>query len=160
MSFAPKTGHKFKFYRNTATFASPSWTLIAEIGDLALDDLTMGIAELKRRNNDWTKGLPSLIQLASLSFRLHFGLDETNFAYLRGAFIAGTVFECAIVSGVISAPSGAQGWRLPIVLSAFPWDQNLEDVSGFDVKANVGYMLSGGSEVDPTWLSVTTTTST
>lgn len=156
--FTPLTGHKFKFYRNTGSFASPVWSLIAEIGDLSLDDLTMGIAELKRRANLWTKGLASMIQLASVSFKLIFGLDRTSFEAMRGYFLAGTTKEYAIMSGAIDAPSGAEGWRLPLVIAQFPWNQALEEVSNFDVKMNLGYMISGGSEVDPVWLQVTSTT--
>ncbi len=157
--FEPKSGFRCKFYRNTATYASPTWLVIAEIGDLAIDALTMGSAELKRRANVWTKSLATMIQQGTISFRMHFGLDATNFAYLRGAFLAGTVFEVAIMSDDVATPSGAEGWRLPIHLTDFPWDQALEDVSGHDVKANIAYMTSGGTEVDPTWMTVTTTTS-
>lgn len=155
--FNPQAGHKFKFYRNTGSVASPTWGLMAEIGDLSIDSLVMGVAELKRRASMWTKALGTLIQLGTISFRMHFGLDATNFAGVRTDFLAGTPREYAILSGLVTYD--AEGWRLPLLLTDFPWDQALEDVSGHDVKAAIAYYTSGGSEVDPSWMTVTSTTS-
>lgn len=149
----PKTGHKMKAYRNTGTYASPTWVEVAEIGDLSIPDLSMGLAELKRRAKDWTKNLPSLIQSVAVEFRLHHGLDATNFDAIRTAFFAGTAEEWAIMNGSITTTSN-EGLRIPVLVEQFPWDQPLEEVAGHDVRLAVAYHEESGSEIDPTWYEV------
>lgn len=156
--FEPKTGHQMKLYRNTGTVAVPVWTLVSEIGDVSLSDFTRGLAELKRRANNFTKNLASLIQSITLEFRLHFGLAQTVYESIRDAHLNGTPSEWAIMAGDIAYDS--YGLRCPFLVEQFPWDQPLEDVSGHDVRLAIAYMTSGGSEVDPSWYTVPTTTTT
>lgn len=154
--FEPKTGHQMYLYRNTGTTASPTWGLVDEIGDLSISDFTRGLAELKRRANNFTKNLPSLFQSIALEFRLHFGLDQTIYEGIRDDHMNGTPREYAIMANAIAYDS--VGLRCPFLVEQFPWDQSLEDVSGHDVRLAIAYMTSGGSEVDPSWYSVPTTT--
>lgn len=158
MSFSPRTGHKMKLYRNTGTPGTPSWSLISEIGDVSISDFTRGLAELKRRANEFTKNLPTLFQAIALEFRLHYGLGYTQWAAIRDAHLNGTVEEYAVMSGDITYDS--YGMRCPFIVEQFPWDQPLEDVAGHDVRLAIGYMTSGGTEVDPSWYNVTSTTTT
>jgi len=150
---APATGHKLKLYRNTATIASPTWALVAEVGDVSIPDLSIGLAELKRRANQWTKNLASLFQTIALEFRLHHGLDATTFTALRTAFFAQTISEWAIMDGPI-ATAGSEGLRCPFLIEQFPWDQPLEDVNGHDVRLASAYMVESSTEVDPSWYVV------
>jgi hypothetical protein len=66
--------------------------------------------------------------------------------------------EWAIMSNPIAYDS--IGLRCPFIVEQFPWDQPLEDVSGHDVRLAIGYMVSGGTEVDPSWYTVPSTTTT
>lgn len=149
----PKTGHSMKLYRNTGTVAVPVWTEVAEVGDVSLDDLVRGVAELKRRGNQYTKALASLIQLASITFRMHSGLAATVYTAIRTAFFAGTVEEYLIFDGAV-ATSGNQGFRMPALVTDFPWNQPLEDVAGHDIKVSLAYMESAGAEVEPSWMII------
>ena len=153
MTFAPKTGHGMNLYRNTGTYATPVWALVDEVGDVSIPDLKRGLAELKRRANGFTKNLASLIQSISIEFRLHFGLDATQYDAIVADFFAGTAREWAVMSGPI-ATVGSIGLRCPVLVEDFPWDQPLEDVSGHDVRLASAYMLSESTEVDPVWYEV------
>lgn len=147
----PKTGHRMKLYRNTGTVATPVWSLVAEVGDVSIPDLTRGLAELKRRANDFTKNLATLIQSIAIEFRLHHGLDATTFDAIRQNFFSGTAEEWLVANDAV-ATQGTEGLRCPVLVENFPWDQPLEDVSGHDVRLAVAYMEdSGGTEVDPSW---------
>lgn len=139
-----------KLYRNTGSPTSPVWTEVNEVGDVSIPDLTRGLAELKRRASDFTKNLASLIQSISVEFRLHHGLDATNFNAIRQNFFNGTAEEWLVANGN-PATSGTEGLRLPALVENFPWDQPLEDVSGHDMRLAVAYWESGGSEIDPSW---------
>jgi hypothetical protein len=145
-----KTGHKMFLYRNTGTHASPTWSVIEELSDVNMPDLSRGMAELKRRAKDWTKNLPTLIQSFSIEFKLWHGLGATQFDALRTAFFAATPYEYALFDGAI-ATTGSQGLIFQAFISEFPWSQNLEEVSGHDMKLAVGYMEESSAELDPAW---------
>lgn len=160
-TFQPITGQKMKAYLNNGTHAVPTWLELTNIGDLQIADLTRNMAELKRRNNDFTKNLPSLLSTIAVEFRLHFGLGKTVFDIVRGDFFAGTCREWAIMNGTISV-TGNQGLTLPALVQNFPWDQALENVAGHDVRLCTGYLEDSvnGGEIDPYWYNVGTTTTT
>jgi hypothetical protein len=149
----PSVGHKMKMYRSTGSVATPAWALVSEVGDVSIPDLSMGLAELKRRASNFTKNLPTLIQSISVEFRLHHGLDSTTFTALRTAFFLGTPSEWAIADQAI-ATVGTEALRCPFLIEQFPWDQPLEEVNGHDVRLAVAYMLDGVTEVDPSWMVV------
>ena len=150
----PSTGHKMKLYRNTGTVAVPVWSEVAEVGDVSIPDLSRGLAELKRRANDFTKNLASLIQSISVEFRLHHGLDATNFDAIRANFFSGAIEEWAVMNADVSV-SGNEGLRLPAIVEQFPFDQPLEDVAGHDIRLAVAYFEEpAGTEIDPSWFVV------
>jgi hypothetical protein len=150
---AAKTGHDMHLYRNTGTVSTPIWTEVAEIGDVSIPDFEMGIAELKRRANLWTKGVASLMQLVHVEFRLISGLGATVYTAIKTKFLGGLPEEYFVADG-LAATAGTQGLRLPALVNSFPWDQPLEDVAGHDVRLALAYMESSGTEVDPSWLVV------
>lgn len=151
----PKVGHKCKLYRNSGTYDTASWTLISEIGDVALDNFMLGLAELKRRANNYTKNLATLFQSITLSVDLIHGLGATQHDYLRTAFLAQTPFEMLIADGLV-ATTNTQGFRCPFIISEFPWDQPLEEVSKHAMKLAIAYMeyesASVYYEMEPSWL--------
>ena len=148
---APVTGHKMKLYRNTGSVATPVWTLVAEIGDVSIPDMSTGLAELKRRANGFTKNLATLFQSIAIEFRMIHGLDPTNFDAIRGNFFAQTIEEWLIYNGA-QATTGNQGFRMPALVEQFPWDQPLEEVSGHDMRLALAYYEEpAGVEIDPAW---------
>lgn len=150
----PSTGHKMKLYRNTGTVAIPVFLEVGEVGDVSIPDLSRGLAELKRRANDFTKNLASLIQSIAVEFRLHHGLDATNFDAIRANFFSGAIEEWAIMNADITV-SGNEGLRLPAIVEQFPFDQPLEDVAGHDIRLAVAYFEEpAGVEIDPSWFVV------
>lgn len=146
----PKTGGRMKLYRNTGTITTPTWLLVEEVQDVSIPDFSMGLAELKRRANNFTKNLPALIGSISVEFRLHHGLDSTNYTAMRTNHLAGTAEEWAIADDAI-ATTGTHYLRIPVLVEQFPWDQPLEDVSGHDIRLSIAYMDDSGTEVDPSW---------
>lgn len=149
----PKTGFNMKLYRNTGTIASPTWTECTGVGDVSISDFSRGLAELKRRGNQFTKNLGALIQSIAVEVRLEHGINVTLLDALRTAFLAGTVEEYAIMDNTITVED-SQGLRVPLIIEQFPWDQPLEEVSGHDIRLAVGYMEEASAEVDPAWYVV------
>jgi hypothetical protein len=152
-SGGPKVGHQMKTYRNSGTVETPVWGEIGEIGDVTLDGFELGTAELKRRGNNYTKLLAALFNAFSLNMRYIHGLGGTMFTALRTDFLAKTTRQYAVCNGNINS-DGTEGLTFAGLLTAFPWDQPLEDVSGHDVVIGHGYMVEADTEVDPEWLVV------
>lgn len=142
-----------KLYRNTGTNASPVWSEIGDVVDVSIPDLSMGLAELKRRSSDFTKNLATLIQSISIEFRLVYGMSASSYGTIRANFFAGTIEEYAVMSGDITQ-SGTEGFRMFALIEQFPWDQPLEDIAGHDMRLAIAYQEESGSEVDPEWFSI------
>lgn len=149
---APIAGHKCKLYRNTGVPATPVWSEIDEVGDVELGGMEMGGAELKRRNNDFTKELSTLMGVIEISANLIYGLDATNFDAIRANFFNGTVEQYAVMNGDITT-TGNEGLKIPVRVATFPWAQPLEEATSFAATFRCAYMDSGG-EVDPAWYTV------
>src|SRR5262245_10116709 len=127
-SSPPAAGCNLKMYRNTASYTTPTWALVAEVEDVSISDLARSIAELKRRASGFSLGLPAIIQLIKVEFKRWHGLDATEWTTFITRFFSGGVEEWAFMDGLI-ATSGSQGLRLANIISECPWDQALEDAS-------------------------------
>lgn len=153
-SGGPKVGQQMKLYRNSGTTDTPVWQEISEIGDTTLDGMELGTAELKRRASMWIKVLAALFSAFNLNTRLVHGLGGTMFTALRQDYFARTPREYACCNGPI-ADDGTEGFRFAGLLTQFPWDQPLEDVSGHDVVMTHAYYVDEeDAEVDPSWMVV------
>lgn len=150
----PKTGADMKLYRNTGTQETPVWVEICDIGDLNVSNMEVGLAEIKRRCSHFIKNLPSLFQSFEVEFNLLHGVGHANFNFIRSRFFQRREAEYAIMDGDIE-DEDSQGLRLPALVAAFPWQQNLEDVSDHAVRLATAYMEDeGGTEIDPSWYIV------
>lgn len=158
-TYKPTTGARMKAYINTGTRASPTYVEVSEIGDLNVSDFSRNFAELKRRANDFTKGIPSLMNMIGVEFRLHFGLGRTVYDLIRAAHLAGSSLAWAFMNGAI-ATNGHQGLTFTGGIEQFPWDQGLENVAGHDVRIVNTYDEDAAGEIDPYWFIVGTTTTT
>lgn len=149
----PKTGHSMKLYYNTGTSGTPTWVEVDEIEDLNVSQLQFSVAELRRRANNFTKNLASLEEPIEVEFRLHHGLGETQFDQIRADHFNRASREWAIMDGDITV-NGQEGLRCPFFVAGFPWEQNLQDVSGHDVRLVIAYHSESGTELDPSWYEV------
>lgn len=151
----PKTGSDNYLYYNAGTRASGTYVVVDEVVDISMNGFTRNVAELKRRANDFTKGLPAKIGLITISVQLVHGLNETVYDVIRAALLAGTVQEWVIYNGPI-ATVGQEGWGIAMFPSGKQWEQPLEDVSMQPVELTSGYLVEGGTEIDPEWQTTTT----
>lgn len=149
-------GKDYYLYYSSGTVTSPTWVLVSQIGDVAAPDMSVGLAELKRRASNYVKNLATFIQSISITFKLIHGLDSTVFDIIRGDFFGRTAREWAMMDGPI-ATVGSQGLRLPALVAEFPWDQSLEEVSAHDCKLVTAYLhySSGTLEAEPSWMTIT-----
>jgi len=138
-------------YRNTGTAASETWLLVAEIDGVNIDGLDLATSSVERRGSTRKKALAGTFDEITASFKFIHGLDATNYDALLANFQAQTPEEWLFLDG-LAATTGSQGWRIPMLLISFPWDQSAGTVSGHDVKLKEAYMEDpAGTELDPSW---------
>lgn len=149
----PIIGLDCKLYYNSATYGTPTWVEVSEIGDLTLPDFTLSLAEIKTRSSVYVKHLAGLKTL-SVEFDYLYGAASTVFNYLRTAFFDRTVEEFAIMDGPI-ATTGREGIRGPFFIESFPINQNLEEASMVQgVRLALSYLDQEGTSRDPEWYTV------
>jgi hypothetical protein len=159
-TFSPRTGFAMKLYYATGNMNTPTWNEVGSVGDVNISSLSRGMAELKRRGSYYTKNLPSLFESITVEFTIPFGVSQTAYDQIRADFFSGTARLWAVMSGDITV-SGVQGLVLPALVTQFPWDQPLEDVSNHNIQLSVAYLEnSSGQELDPYWLVVGSSTTT
>jgi len=128
---------------------SPVWQEIGEVTDVSVDDFSLNLAEIKRRKNKFTKSVPSLFNAITLSWRLIHGIGKASFDDLYALYAARSTFMMMVTDGP-AATTGTYALVLPAILTAFPWDQPLEDITGHDMAATLGYLCdSTDNEIDP-----------
>ncbi len=151
----PTVGQRCKFYGNTGTVGTPVWDEFTAISDLSIPDLEMGVAELKRRGNNFTKNLATLVQSFSVDCHYNSNLDTTTYGLLKTEFLAGTAKQYAVMDGAV-ASAGSMGLKIPLLIKSFPWDQAQESVIGHDLKFVVAYYEEpAGTEIDPAFFTAT-----
>lgn len=156
----PVVGADCKLYYNTGTRSSETWVEVDEVGDVNMPELSVALAALKRRANSYTKNLPALFNSITINATLIHGLGPTEFAAIQTQFFAKTCVEWAILGGAYTNTSegGVQGLRIPMLVSAFPWNQPLEDVAGHEITLASGLLIEGSgsseTEIDPVWTTV------
>lgn len=145
----PKTGFDLYVYYNTATHAIPTWSLISQVEDVAVDQLAWDTAELARRSSRILLELPTVMRVGA-RFKLWHGLSATVFDALRGKFFARTVTEFLLFNGPV-ATVGSEGLRMGCIIKEFPWDQPLREISSHDVRIVPTFFEESGAEVELDW---------
>lgn len=139
-----RNGGDCKLYRNSGSYASPTWNLIDNVEDLSMP-MSKGAGEFKTRGRKFILKRGAKID-AGVEFTLVVDKGDDDLSVLRDAFLNGTVLEFAIMDEAI-ATVGAEGLRLACEVLEFPIDQPLEDKQSVAVK-----LAPGISDNDPAWM--------
>lgn len=130
-----RIGMNCKFYRNTGTYGSPTWTVIPITKDLSLK-LSKDKASIKTRGSTWEQTLP-VHKKAPLDFKLLGDESDTNFDAVRDAYVADTLLDLAIADDVI-ATTGTRYFRADYYVYDFSIDEPFDDRSA-SVACDIGY---------------------
>ena len=145
---AAKTGLDCKLYRNTATWASPSWTLIGNIKDLT-QNLEKVTADVSTRGSVWRRKKTGLKD-GGIEFQMVWDTSDANFTAIQSAFLNDTTIELVALDGVIT-DAGNEGLRSDFEITAFSREEPLEDAVMVSVTAEPAY-----TDNTPTWYTSTT----
>ncbi len=127
-------GMNGKLYRNTGTWASPTFAEIEDAKEVTVT-LTKGEADVSSRATGGWRAMKGTLK--DLSFEFSLVLDETDTAdvdAIRNAFINGTSIELMALTGS-SAVSGSEGPRADCEIVSFTRSEPLEDAITYSVTA-------------------------
>ena len=81
-----KLGMDAKLYRNTGTYASPTWNEVKNVKDVTLN-LEAGSADVTTRGNGGWRANIATLKDASLEFEMVWDTADDDFAAIRTAFL-------------------------------------------------------------------------
>lgn len=125
MALAKKAGTAMQLYRNTNTWASPSWSAL-KVRDLKFSDKPAAMFDTSDRTISVNTKVPTRFEW-SLEFEFIWDASDTGLAALVTAAQAGSVIELAVTDDAI-ATSGTKGLRAEwAVESGWEPDGKLQD---------------------------------
>jgi len=145
-----KLGLDAKLYRNTGTYAAPTWDLIGNVRDLTLN-LETGEADVSTRANNGWRATVGTLKDASIEFEMVWDNLDTDFTVIRDAFLNNTSIEFAVMDGLITGQgsSGSQGLRATCRIANFSRNEALEEAITVSVTVKPTYAIN-----PPSWMTI------
>ena len=138
-----KLGLDAKLYRNTGTYAAPTWDLIGNVRDLTLN-LETGEADVSTRSNNGWRATVSTLKDASLEFEMVWDTADAGFTAIKNSYFNNTAISLLI----LDAATGGQGLDADFMVTKFTREEPLDEA--IVVKVTAKPTLSTRS---PTWHS-------
>jgi hypothetical protein len=120
-----KLGLNAKLYRNTGTFAMPTWVEVSNVQDLELGDDMTEFDASTRGGGGFSEAEPTLRNL-DLTFNMRNDITDTHMVALRTAYAPPAAVDMQILDGPI-ATVGSHGVRARFKVFEFGKPQNLAD---------------------------------
>ena len=143
-----KLGQNAKLYRNTGTFASPTWTEISNVKDLDLS-LEKDKSEVTTRGGGGWKLTVATLKDAKIEFEMIWDTADAAFTAIRNSFLNDTVVEFLVLDGPVGT-SGNQGLRAECMVASFTRSEKLTEALMVKVSTQPTYSTNG----PPTWYTV------
>lgn len=144
---APILGFNGKLYYNTGSYASPTWVLVNNVGDLTLP-LEAGEAAVTTRGGGGFEQVVAGLIKFGLEFKMVYDPADTAQTAFRTAFFARSSIEFAAMDQAI-ATAGSQGMRVTCAITKFSRDENLGEAMMVQVAAKATYAANA-----PAWYTV------
>jgi hypothetical protein len=144
---AVKLGLDARLYRNTGTYASPTWNEIKNVKDVTLS-LETSEADVTTRGNAGWRATVATLKDGSIEFEMVWDTTDDDFAAIRDAFLNRAAIEFAVMDGDITV-SGSQGLRATCVVTNFTRNEALEEAITVSVTVKPTYSVN-----PPSWVVV------
>jgi predicted secreted protein len=141
-----RLGMDAKLYRNTGTFAAPTWTEVTNVKDLTLN-LEKGEADVTTRANGGWRATVGTLKDASIDFQMVWDTADAAFSAIQQAFFGNTNIEFAIMDGVMTDPT-SEGLRATFDIFNFTRNEALEEAIMVDVTIKPTYTANA-----PQWIN-------
>lgn len=134
-------------YRNTGTWASPTWVAITNIKDLTLG-VEKATADASTRASAWRKIMTGLLD-GTIDWQMVWDTSDAGFTAIKDAFFDGTTIELLILDGAYTV-AGSQGLRADFEVTTFTRNEPLEEAVTVDVSVKPGATVN-----TTTWYTAT-----
>jgi len=128
-----QVGLDMKLYYNSATFASPTWVLLANVRDLTGPD-SFSEADVSKRGSGRKQTEPALRDISIEWEMVYDDLDVTGFVEMQTRYYNRTLTELALADAAI-ATSGTHYLRVECKLLKFERNEALEGANLYGVTA-------------------------
>lgn len=146
-----RLGLDAKLYRNTGTYASPTWVELSNVKDVTLN-LEKGEADVTTRGSGGWKQTVGTTKDANVEFEMVWDPADQGFTAIKDAFFNNTSIELAVMDGPLPPPTGAtsQGLRASFTVTKFTRNEPLEESLTVSVTIKPAYGTT------PEWYAQTT----
>lgn len=142
-----KLGMEAKLFRNSGSYASPTWAEMDNVKDLTLN-LEAGEADVTTRGNNGWRATVASLKDGSIEFEMVWDTADEAFTAIQQAYFGNTPVEFAVMDGPITE-AGAQGLRASFSITKFSRNEPLEEAITVSVTAKPTY-----SDHSPEWMTV------
>ncbi len=143
---ATRLGMDAKLYRNTGTYAAPTWVEVSNVKDVTLN-LEKGEADVTTRANNGWRATVGTLKDASIEFQMVWDTVDAGFDAIRQAFFNNTTIEFAVMDGDITDPD-SEGLRATFDIFNFTRNEALEEAILVDVSIKPTY-----ADNAPEWIT-------
>ena len=143
---ATRLGMDAKLYRNTGTYATPTWVEVSNVKDVTLN-LEKGEADVTTRANAGWRATVGTLKDASIEFQMVWDTVDAGFDAIRQAFFNNTPLEFAVMDGDITDPD-SEGLRATFDIFNFTRNEALEEAILVDVSIKPTY-----ADNAPEWIT-------
>lgn len=147
---AIKAGWEYKLYRNTNTYASPTWNEVDNVKDLQMphggsaDDVTI------RRHGAYKASMLAQKEIGA-TFEMLIDYDDADFTAFRTAHYNRSTIDVIICDGDITV-SGTKGMRFVAAVTKFDEDQSLAQFGRVSVELTQGW-ITDATQAASQWVT-------
>ena len=142
-----KLGMEAKLYRNTGTYATPTWVEMTNVKDLTLN-LEASEADVTTRGNAGWRATIAALKDGSIEFEMVWDPADAGFTAIQDAYFNNTTVEFAVMDGDVTS-TGTQGLRATMSITKLTRSEPLEQAITVSVTAKPTY-----SDNAPEWMTV------
>jgi hypothetical protein len=140
-------GQDCKLYRNTGTYAAPTWDEVPNVKDLDLN-LEKGEADVSTRGGGGWEQIIATLKKAAVDFDMVWKPGDADFAAFRDGYLQNVQVECLVLDGDRTI-AGSQGLRASMEVLGFSRSEKLTEGVMAKVK------LKPGLNSTPSWYVAT-----
>jgi len=142
-----KLGMEAKLYRNTGTYATPTWVEMTNVKDLTLN-LEAAEADVTTRGNAGWRATIAALKDGSIEFEMVWDPADAGFTAIQDAYFNNTTVEFAVMDGDVTS-TGTQGLRATMSITKLTRSEPLEQAITVSVTAKPTYSANA-----PEWMTV------
>lgn len=140
-------GLNAKLYRNTATWATPTWDEVTGIRDVGIN-VSKALADVSARGGGGFRQQVATLKEGEITFQQVWSSADADFIAFEQAWELNTTIDCWALDGD-STTSGNAGLRAEFEVSGFDIGQELENAILVDVT-----LVIGSTANTPEWKTV------